>query len=227
MRNSVGPIPWTHRDSRPRSQAELDEEEQFNVYKEKELCAPRHCRTELDRLLDHYQEMITRLIDDPEFVYRIDMEDSFFRDTQRRAAESLALLRTKPLYKKGRKGKPKIDGLGRPIIPLPDPEPREPREPKPEPKPWARKVDPAPPPPYFDHLNQVVDQTYEADPPTRRELIDSAVREARRAKADMEFRMKMSFTQPHVPSWHTEEERVALIMKAWELHVQRCKEGRA
>ena len=163
MRNSVLPIPWTQRDSRPRSQAELDEEEQFDIYKAKHLAVPRYCRTELDRLLDHYQDMMSRMIEDPGYVYRINMESDFTRQEIKRAEASLARLRAKPLYKKG----------------------AEPREPKPEAMTGAerqrrylqRHKDPAPPPPYFEHLTQIHERESEEFPThlSREDLLDPAL----------------------------------------------------
>jgi hypothetical protein len=63
------PIPLTQRDSRPHSQAEQDKEESFNA--RKRLKIPYHPPSDLVRRLSHYQELITRFLEDAEFRQKI------------------------------------------------------------------------------------------------------------------------------------------------------------
>jgi hypothetical protein len=97
MRNSAMPIPWTHRDSRPRSQAEQDEEESFNA--RHRLKISPHRSSDLARRLTHYQEMLTRMVEDPEFRERIIYQaESYWERKDRERKEARA--RRGGLYKK-------------------------------------------------------------------------------------------------------------------------------
>src|SRR4029077_13861100 len=74
MRNSAMPIPWTHRDSRPHSQAEQDNEESFNARKRLKI-GYLQGYSQLHRKLEHWQEMINRIASDPDFRQKLNMAD--------------------------------------------------------------------------------------------------------------------------------------------------------
>ena len=73
-------IPLTHRDSRPRTQAEQDQEESFDVRKRLKLPGSRP--NELAQKLAHFQEMFTRLIEDAAFRDGLTWETAYLSERQ-------------------------------------------------------------------------------------------------------------------------------------------------
>ena len=100
MRNSCMPIPWTHRDSRPCSQAEQDEEESFNAHHRLKI-DPRQ-KSDLAHRLEHYQEMLTRMVEDPEFRNAIlyETESYWDRKARERSERAAAKATRMGVYKK-------------------------------------------------------------------------------------------------------------------------------
>ena len=95
MRNSALPIPWTHRDSRPRSQAELDERSNsiFIGKSTWRLPAPPHRAGYAARLLsndDHAND------EDPGFAHQVNMAtDCYARQKQKRIEENISFQQEK------------------------------------------------------------------------------------------------------------------------------------
>jgi hypothetical protein len=129
------PIPWTQRDSRPKSQAEQDKEESFNARKRLKIDYLQR-GSQLHRKLEHYQEMINRIASDPDFRDKLDMAD-LAPSVQKLREERRQRVLKKGLYKKRaiREEERRQEGRRR----------------------FEQIHGKAPPPqPYFSHLDQVV-----------------------------------------------------------------------
>ena len=90
----------------PKSQAEQDKEENFNAHRR--LKIPSHQPSDLARRLEHYQEMCTRMLEDPEFREKIILEAETGLERRERKRSELRRARAK------KKGPKKIRTSSRP-----------------------------------------------------------------------------------------------------------------